>query len=180
LGNRAIVQAVAEAAADFGFPLVVDPVMISKHGAPLVSEDARQAIGAQLIPRACLVTPNLHEASALTGIPIQDVAGMRRAAERLCEMGARAALVKGGHLAGSATDILFAAGLWYEFPAPHIETPHTHGTGCTYSAAITAGLARGLALPEAVARAKAFMTEAIRSNPGLGRGAGPVNHHAGA
>jgi len=178
LGNRAIVEAVAEAAADFGFPLVVDPVMISKHGAPLVSEDARQAIARQLIPRACLVTPNLHEASALTGIPIQDVAGMRRAAERLCEMGARAALVKGGHLAGSATDILLAAGLWYEFPAPHIETPHTHGTGCTYSAAITAGLARGLALPEAVARAKAFMTEAIRSNPGLGHGSGPVNHHA--
>jgi hydroxymethylpyrimidine/phosphomethylpyrimidine kinase len=103
---------------------------------------------------------------------------MRRAAERLCAMGARAALVKGGHLAGSATDVLLEGRQWHEFPAPHIETAHTHGTGCTYSAAIAAGLARGQALWEAVARAKAFMTEAIRSNPGLGRGAGPVNHHA--
>lgn len=178
LGNREIVEAVAAAAADFDFPLVVDPVMISKHGAALVSEDARQAIARQLIPRACLLTPNLHEASALAGIPIRDLGDMRRAAERLCDLGARAVLVKGGHLAGSATDILLAAGQWYEFPAPHIETQHTHGTGCTYSAAIAAGLAWGQALPEAVASAKAFITEAIRSSPGLGRGSGPVNHHA--
>lgn len=178
LGNREIVEAVAAAAADFDFPLVVDPVMISKHGAALVSEDACKAIARWLIPRASLVTPNLHEASALTGVSIRDVGDMRLAAERLSAMGARAVLVKGGHLAGSATDVLLAAGQWYEFPAPHIETAHTHGTGCTYSAAIAAGLARGQALPEAVARAKAFMTEAIRSNPGLGRGAGPINHHA--
>jgi len=178
LGNREIVEAVAAAAAEFGFPLVVDPVILSKHGAPLVSEDARQAVAAQLIPRAYLLTPNLHEASALTGIPVKDVNDMWRAAERLCEMGAQAVLVKGGHLGDSATDILLAGGQRYEFPAPHIDTPHTHGTGCTYSAAITAELARGTALPLAVARAKAFITEAIRSSPGLGRGSGPVNHHA--
>ena len=178
LGNRQIVEAVADAAAEFGFPLVVDPVMISKHGAPLISQDARQALALKLIPRASLLTPNLAEAAALTGAAIEDVDGMRRAAERLCRMGAKAVLVKGGHLRGSAIDVLFAEGQWYEFPAPHIQTPHTHGAGCTFSAAIVAELALGSALQLAVQRAKAYITEAIRSNPGLGRGAGPVNHHA--
>lgn len=178
LGSREIVEAVAEAAAGFDFPLVVDPVLISKHGAPLVAGEAREALVTRLIPRACLLTPNLHEASSLAGLEIHDVDGMRRAAERLCAMGARAVLVKGGHLPDRATDVLLADGKLYEFPAPHITTPHTHGTGCTYSAAITAALAQGMALPEAVAVAKAYITEAIRSSPGLGRGAGPVNHHA--
>lgn len=178
LGNRRIVEAVAAAAADFDFPLVVDPVMVSKHGAPLVDGDARDAIAGQLVPRAWLITPNLAEASALTGLAVEDVAGMRRAAEALARMGARAVLVKGGHLAGSATDVLFSEGAFHEFAGPRIDTPHTHGTGCTYSAAITAELALGAALPDAVARAKAFITEAIRSSPGLGRGSGPVNHHA--
>lgn len=178
LGNRDIVEAVAALAEDFDFPLVVDPVMISKHGAPLVAPDASEAIAARLIPRAWLLTPNLEEAAALTGLEVADVAGMRRAAARLAEMGARAVLVKGGHLGGSATDVLFAAGEWHEFPADRIATTHTHGTGCTYSAAITAELARGTPLTTAVARAKAFITEAIRTNPGLGHGSGPVNHHA--
>jgi hydroxymethylpyrimidine/phosphomethylpyrimidine kinase len=178
LGNAAIVDVVSTAAAEFDFPLVVDPVMISKHGAPLVSADAREAILVRLLPRAFLVTPNLHEAGALTKMEIRDLAGMGVAAERLCAAGARAALVKGGHLNGYATDVLFADGCLHEFSAPRIETVHTHGTGCTYSAAITAGLALGIALPEAITRAKAFLTEAIRTNPGLGRGAGPVNHHA--
>jgi len=178
LGNRAIVEAVAEAAAELDFPLVVDPVLISKHGAALLSEDARRALVRQLLPRASLLTPNLLEASALTGLEVGDVAAMRRAAERLREMGARSVLVKGGHLADSATDVLLAEDGFHEFRAPHIPTPHTHGTGCTYSAAIAAGLAQGMALADAVGRAKAYITEAIRSNPGLGRGAGPVNHHA--
>jgi hydroxymethylpyrimidine/phosphomethylpyrimidine kinase len=103
---------------------------------------------------------------------------MRRAAKRLCEMGARAALVKGGHLTAVATDVLYSEGGWREFSAPHIATPHTHGTGCTYSAAITAELAKGTSLETAVRRAKQYITEAIRSNPGLGGGSGPVNHHA--
>lgn len=178
LGGLSIVEAVAAAAAEFDFPLVVDPVMISKHGAPLVSEEARRAVAERLLPRAFLITPNLHEAAALTGFQVCDLAGMRRAAEALCAMGARAALVKGGHLEGRATDVLFAEGRWHEFPAPRLETVHTHGTGCTYSAAITAGLALGAPLPEAVRTAKAYITEAIRTNPGLGRGSGPVNHHA--
>lgn len=178
LGNRAIVEAVAEAAAEFDFPLVVDPVLISKHGAPLLADDARAALLERLLPRAALVTPNLREAAALAGFPVEDVATMRRAAEAIRALGAGAVLIKGGHLRASATDVLLANGRFYEFPAPRIETPHTHGTGCTYSAAIAACLARGLELPAAVQAAKAYITEAIRSNPGLGRGAGPVNHHA--
>ncbi len=179
LGNREVVEVVAALAEEFDFPLVVDPVMISKHGAPLVAAAAREAIAARLVPRAYLLTPNLEEAAALTGFEVPDLSGMRRAALRLAEMGAKAVLVKGGHLEGCATDVLYADGEWHEFPAARIATAHTHGTGCTYSAAITAELARGTALTAvAVARAKAFITEAIRTNPGLGRGSGPVNHHA--
>jgi len=178
LGSEEIVRAVAETAAEFDFPLVVDPVMISKHGAPLVSQAARRAIAEQLAPRAFLITPNLEEAAALTGISISGAGDMRRAAEALVRGGARAALVKGGHLAGCATDVLFDGSQWREFRAERIATPNTHGTGCTYSAAITAELARGTALAEAVARAKRFITEAIRTNPRLGGGSGPVNHFA--
>ncbi len=180
LGSAGIVEAVARLVADFDFPLVVDPVMISKHGAPLVSEDARCAIRDRLLPAAFLVTPNLEEAADLTGAAVRTVSDMRCAAERLVALGARAALVKGGHLEGDCVDVLFAAGEWREFPGPRIRTQHTHGTGCTYSAAIAAGLARGLGLAQAVAGAKAFITEAVRTNPGLGRGCGPVNHFAAA
>ncbi len=178
LGQAGIVEAVATLAADFRFPLVVDPVMVSKHGAPLVSEEARTAIAAKLVPRAYLLTPNLHEAAALTGIVVDDMNGMREAARRLCGMGAKAVLVKGGHLSGSATDVLFVNGEWHEFAAVRIDTRHTHGTGCTYSAAITAGLAAGRDLISAVADAKRFISAAIATAPGLGSGSGPVNHHA--
>ncbi|MCW5982477.1 MAG: bifunctional hydroxymethylpyrimidine kinase/phosphomethylpyrimidine kinase [Bryobacteraceae bacterium] len=178
LGNAALARAIAEAAEGFDFPLVVDPVMISKHGAPLLRDDAREAVRTALLPRAALITPNLPEASALCDLPVNDLAGMRAAAERLVAMGARAALVKGGHLAGDAVDVLFDGSRWREYSAPRVATRHTHGTGCAYSAAITAELARGVALEEAVAGAKAYITRAIQTNPGLGRGAGPVNHHA--
>lgn len=178
LGSREIVLAVAGAIEHFNFPLVVDPVMLSKHGTPLIADDARAALIEQLLPRAYLVTPNLQEAEAIAGIEIHDLDGMRRAAERITALGARAALVKGGHRSGDATDVLYAGGELHEFPAPRIDTRHTHGTGCTYSAAITAELAKGTPLVEAVRRAKAFVTEAIRTNPGLGAGSGPVNHHA--
>ncbi len=177
LGNAAIIEAVAALAAGFEVPLVVDPVMISKHGAALVAEDARKAIATHLLPRAFLVTPNLAEAAALTGIEVADTAAMREAATRLCAMGAKAALVKGGHLNGHAIDVLLADGEFHEFAAARINTRHTHGTGCTYSAAITAGLAHGIGLLAAVARAKDFITEAIRTAPQLGAGSGPVNHH---
>jgi len=178
LGSAEIVEALADLAAEFDFPLVVDPVMAGSDGAPLVSAAARLAIATRLLPRAFLVMPNLDEATALTGIEVKDVATMREAAARLCAMGARAALVKGGHLEGAATDVLYASGAWREFTAPRVETRHTHGTGCTYSAAVAAGLARGNPLEDAVARAKEYITNAIRTAPALGRGRGPLNHHA--
>ena len=173
LGNREIVEAVAALAAAFQFPLVVDPVFLSKRGAPLLDPTALRE---RLLPRAFLLTPNLDEASALTGFPVTDVPSMRTAAEMLVRMGARSVLVKGGHLTGAAIDILVHEGKFHEFEMPRIETQHTHGTGCAYSAAITALLARGLALPEAVAAAKEYIHRAIATNPGLGHGAGPVNH----
>ena len=179
LGNREIVEGVARAAADFRFPLVVDPVLVSQQGRSLVDHEALPAMRDRLVPNASLLTPNLAEAEALTGFEVRDLAGMHKAARRLHEMGAKAVLVKGGHLDGDAIDLLFTTGLVREFRVARIPTRHTHGTGCTYSAAITAELAKGAMLEDAVARAKAFVTEAIRSAPGLGRGSGPLNHHAG-
>jgi len=178
LGNVEVIEVVAEAAESFKFPLVVDPVMLSKHGAPLLAPQACETLIARLLPRACLVTPNLAEAVALSGIEVHDVASMEQAARRIVGLGARAVLVKGGHLPGDAVDVLYYNGETVRFESPRIDTPHTHGTGCTYSAAIAAGLARGVRLPEAVAAAKRFVTRAIRSSPGLGAGFGPVNHHA--
>ncbi len=178
LGNREIIEAVAEVAGDLRCPLVVDPVAVSKHGARLLAADAVDALKTRLLPRAFLLTPNLEEAEMLTGLAVRDVAGMYAAAEKLIAMGSRAVLIKGGHLAGDAVDVLFRDGRRLEFTAPRIDTPHTHGTGCTYSAAITALLAKGEELESAIGKAKRYISEAIRTNPGLGRGAGPVNHHA--
>ena len=179
LGNQAVVEAVASAAATFTFPLVIDPVMISKHGAPLIEEDAQRVLAACLIPHAFLLTPNLEEATGLAGFPVTDIPSMRKAAEKLASLGAKNVLIKGGHLEGDAVDVLFEPGHgFHEFTGPRIATLHTHGTGCTYSAAITAELAKGLPLRAAIARAKEFITEAIRTAPGLGSGTGPLNHHA--
>lgn len=179
LGSREVVQVVADVAEHFSFPLVVDPVMISKHGARLLDEDACRVLMERLIPRAFLLMPNLDEAAILAGFTVNDRSSMVRAAEKLASLGAANVLVKGGHLRGDALDILYLRdGSIREFCAPRINTPHTHGSGCTYSAAITAGLALGAPLAEAVARAKEFVTAAIRTNPGLGSGSGPLNHHA--
>jgi hydroxymethylpyrimidine/phosphomethylpyrimidine kinase len=175
LGNIRIAEAVAEASKDFTFPLVVDPVMISKHGARLIETDA---LG-KLIGRAFLLTPNLPEAAELVRFPVNDRDSMLRAAVVLRGMGARNVLVKGGHLSGAALDLLLLeSGEVREFSTARIDTPNTHGTGCTYSAAITSELAKGTELLEAVSRAKTFVTEAIRTNPGLGHGSGPLNHFA--
>ena len=179
LGSAALIEALAGLAPAFRFPLVVDPVMISKHGSPLLPAEAVDAFRRLLLPCAALLTPNLPEASALTGLPIHDAEGMKEAAIRLQGLGARAVLVKGGHLDSAATDILLDLTGLHEFPAERIDTRNTHGTGCTYSAAITALMARGESLVGAVRRAKCYITEAIRTNPGLGSGSGPVNHHAG-
>jgi len=185
LGSKEVVAAVAAAAAGFKFPLVVDPVMISKRGARLLDDDSIRIFVEQLIPRAFLLTPNLDEAAAITGCVVNDRASMIRAARKLVALGAANVLVKGGHLQGDALDVLFTeAGEIHEYTAPRVATPHTHGSGCTYSAAITAELAKGASLAEgtsladAVRRAKDFVTRAILTNPGLGRGQGPLNHHA--
>lgn len=178
LGSAETIAAVAAEAAKFRFPLVVDPVMISKHGAALLPAAATDSLRRLLLPNCFLVTPNLFEAAELTGMEIDDAEGMMEAARRIADMGPAAVLVKGGHLAAEARDILFVDGAFHEYPSERIDTPHTHGTGCTFSAAIAACLARGMALPAAVAVAKRYITEAIRSAPGLGRGQGPVNHFA--
>jgi len=178
LGSAAIIEAVSQAIG--GTPLVVDPVMISKHGAPLISPAAVDALRLTLFAKALLITPNLHEAAALTGHPVETPEEMILAARRLLEFGSEAVLIKGGHLAGNqASDVLVTRDSLDWFTSARTDTPHTHGTGCTYSAAITALLARGLSLREAVGKAKVFITEAIETNPGLGHGHGPVNHFAG-
>ena len=178
LGSAEMVRAVATLAARFTFPLVVDPVMISKHGLPLLAGAATLALREELLPRATLLTPNIPEAEALSGISIRTMEQAHNAARRILQMGPRAVLIKGGHMEGDATDLLWDGETWIEFPARRLDTRHTHGTGCTYSAAITAGLAHGLGLGEAVSHAKRFIHEAIRTAPGLGHGCGPVNHHA--
>jgi len=179
LGSREIVEAVAREAERFTFPLVVDPVMISKHGARLIDDDATRALIERLIPYTFLLTPNLDEAAVLAGFPVNNRDAMARAAEKLASFGAANVLVKGGHLPGDALDLLYlSGGEIREFTAPRIETRHTHGSGCTYSAAITAELAKGAPLADAVALAKAFISEAIRTAPQLGGGHGPLNHHA--
>jgi hydroxymethylpyrimidine/phosphomethylpyrimidine kinase len=178
LGSADMVTAVALAAERFAFPLVVDPVMISKHGLPLLDDNAVSAVRIMLLPRAALLTPNIPEAEALAGGTIRTLEDIRCAARALHSMGARAVLIKGGHLQGDAIDLLFDGEAFHEFPGARIATRHTHGTGCTYSAAITASLASGSPLPDAIVRAKRFIQEAIRTNPGLGSGSGPVNHHA--
>jgi hydroxymethylpyrimidine/phosphomethylpyrimidine kinase len=156
--------------------LVVDPVMVATSGAVLLEEAAITALRGRLVPLATLVTPNLREAEVLTGRPVTTPAEMRAAAHALVAMGARAALVKGGHLSGDALDVLFDGRELSEFSAPRIATRSTHGTGCTLSAAITAALALGLPLAEAVAEAKAYVMRAIAAAPAIGHGARPVNH----
>jgi hydroxymethylpyrimidine/phosphomethylpyrimidine kinase len=178
LGSAEVVEAVARAAADFAFPLVVDPVMVSTHGRELLPVSAVRAIRELLLPQAALAMPNVPEAEALTEMAIRDIEDARHAACVIRSMGARAVLIKGGHLDGDPVDVLFDGTEYREFAAPRIATPHTHGTGCTYSAAVTASLAAGCGLVESVARARRFIQEAIRGNPGLGHGCGPVNHHA--
>jgi hydroxymethylpyrimidine/phosphomethylpyrimidine kinase len=178
LGSAAVVEAVAERLARTGFPLVVDPVMVSKHGAPLMDEDAQRALVERLLPRATLLTPNAPEAAALWGREVRTLAQAREAARAIAALGPRAVLVKGGHLEGDPVDVLFAEGNLLEIPSERVQTTQTHGTGCTYSAAITARLAGGESVAEAVRAAKRWLTEALRTAPGIGAGIGPVNHAA--
>ena len=179
LHDSKVIDAVAATLAEKapGTPLVVDPVMVAKGGQSLLQEEAVDTLRRRLLPLATLLTPNLPEAEALTGGRITDVAAMERAGETLRRMGAGAVLVKGGHLAGPILhDVLVTSAGVHVFEGERIETPHTHGTGCTLASAIACGIAQGLALRDAVARARAYLLEAIRTAPGLGSGHGPVNH----
>lgn len=178
LGTAGIIESVADWARGSTAPLVVDPVMISKHGAPLMVDEAREVLVRKLLPVAFLVSPNLHEAAALGGVEVATIGEMEEAARRIGGMGPRTVLVKGGHLAGDAVDVLLAEGRIEHFRAKRVASRHTHGTGCTYSSAITACLALGDPLAVAIARAKRFITAAIETAPGLGGGCGPVNHWA--
>ncbi|MCC6215791.1 MAG: bifunctional hydroxymethylpyrimidine kinase/phosphomethylpyrimidine kinase [Polyangiaceae bacterium] len=180
LASVAVVRAVARAAARWapGVPLVVDPVMIAKGGAPLLAGDAVQAVLDELVPRAALLTPNAPEASALTGVRVQEPDDLGRAAEQLLLRGAGAALVKGGHLEGDTiVDVLRTAdGDEERFTSERVLTLSTHGTGCTLASAIAVGLAQGLTLRHAVARAHGYVRRAIETAPGWGQGHGPLNH----
>jgi hydroxymethylpyrimidine/phosphomethylpyrimidine kinase len=185
LGSAAIIESIARTLErkSRGCPLVIDPVMISTSGALLAENSAVSALERFLLPMATLITPNLEEATRLSDLSVKTPDQMRQAATRIAGAAGRedtlSVLIKGGHLENEdALDILFHRGVFTEFRSCRISTGHTHGTGCTYSAAITALLARGFDLPEAVRRAKRFIDEAIRTNPGLGSGAGPLNHWA--
>jgi hydroxymethylpyrimidine/phosphomethylpyrimidine kinase len=177
LANAAIAAAVAARLRVFAAaPVVLDTVMIAKGGASLLDADAVDAIRRELIPMAAVVTPNVPEAEVLTGLSIHSVADLRDAAARLVAAGARAAVVKGGHLQGPAVDVLFDGQTFTELRAERVTTRHTHGTGCTFSAAIAARLARGDDLLTAVRGAKDYITRAIAQAPQLGAGHGPVEH----
>lgn len=175
LGNAELIEAVAGQAGSFSFPLVVDPVMISKHGHRLIDDDAVETLVSKLLPVAFLVTPNMAEASKLAGMPVVDVASMEKSCSVIAGFGVPNVLVKGGGLAGDSVDVLYTEGRIHVLPMPRVETKHTHGTGCVLSAAITARLARGEGLLDAVAGAKAFVHQAIRTCPQLGHGLGPIN-----
>jgi len=178
LATAELVVTVAEAIEAERLPnYVLDPVMVATSGARLLAADAVAAILERLLPLSTLVTPNLDETAILLGTAVEDEDGMRRAAEALVEMGARAALVKGGHLEGdTVVDVFFDGREHRSWRRPKIETHHTHGTGCTLSAAITAGLAHGRPLLQAVEDALDYVHRAILDAPGLGSGYGPLNH----
>jgi len=179
LSNAGIIEAVADSIAAHGIErLVVDPVMAAKSGDALLHESARDALIRRILPIAFMVTPNIPETETLAGMKVVRVEDIREAARRLHGLGARHVLIKGGHLeGGAATDYLFDGASFEEFTTARIATKNTHGTGCTYSAAIAACLAKGLAVQEAVRQAKAYLTEAIRHGFALGQGHGPLNHY---
>lgn len=181
LGSAEVVCCVAATLRRLGpLPLVLDPVMVAKGGDRLLEAEAQGALCEKLLPLATLVTPNLPEATALTGLPTDTRAERERAARRLVEMGADAALIKGGHGSGATVeDLLYDGRVFHVFQGKRTATTHTHGTGCTLSAAIATGLGQGMGLRESVARAVRYVQTAIRLAPGLGKGQGPLSHAAG-
>ena len=179
LGDVATIEAVCAALTDYapGVRLVLDPVMVAKGGHPLLADDAVGVLRSRLLPLAYVVTPNLPEAEALSGMSIRSVADMRVAASVLLALGVPAVLLKGGHLAGDElTDLLATPDGIEAFSSQRIPTRHTHGTGCTTASAVAAGLAQGLTLRDAVVRARAYVRAAIAAAPGFGAGHGPLDH----
>lgn len=179
LSSTAIIQLVARKMRERGVErLVIDPVMVSKSGFRLLKPDAVEALRTELLPLATLVTPNAYEASDLVGRSVATVAEARDAAVAIHEMGARNVLVKGGHLEGekSAIDVFYDGSTFHTFEAPFLDARFTHGTGCTYASAITAGLARGFTLRESIVRGKRYVTEAVRHGFAIGAGHGPTHH----
>lgn len=178
LGDIATVERVAAILDSApGVAAVIDPVMVAKGGAPLLQQSAVEAVRKLMIPRAALLTPNAPEAEALTGLTVRTTDDLRRAAETLLGFGAKAVLMKGGHIAGERlTDLLITPDGETAFEGERMETRHTHGTGCTLASACAAGLAQGLPLIEAVARAWNYVHEAMLRAPGLGAGHGPLDH----
>ncbi|MDZ7779188.1 MAG: bifunctional hydroxymethylpyrimidine kinase/phosphomethylpyrimidine kinase [Gemmatimonadota bacterium] len=180
LATAELVEAVADAVIRHGIDrYVLDPVMVATSGDRLLDRDAEASVRDRLLPLASLVTPNLHEAEILTGRPVGTEEQMKEAARALVDLGASAALVKGGHLADDeSVDILWDGTRETVWRRARIATPHTHGTGCTLSAAIAAGLCHGQPLADAVERALGFVARSIETARGRGRGRGPVNHFA--
>lgn len=180
LATAPIIEAVADAVERHAatVPLVLDPVMVAKGGAALLAPEAVDALKSRLIARATVLTPNIPEAERLAGFPIDSTAAMARAGEALLALGPGAVLVKGGHLPGDqVTDVLITAdGTEMAFAGARLDTPHTHGTGCTLASAIAAGLATGMSVRDAVIRARHYVRRAIESAPGIGGGHGPLGH----
>jgi hydroxymethylpyrimidine/phosphomethylpyrimidine kinase len=176
LSSAALVDTVAGLLAGVGVPVVVDPVGVSKHGDPLLALDAVDTLRTRLIPLATVVTPNLDEVALLTGHKVTDAEELRTAAEAVKELGPAWVLVKGGHLAGDAVDLLFDGEREFRFTAERHDTRHTHGTGCTLASAIASYLALGADVPAAVEQAKDYVTGALRHGFSLGAGIGPVDH----
>ncbi|BFO15640.1 bifunctional hydroxymethylpyrimidine kinase/phosphomethylpyrimidine kinase [Streptomyces sp. KM77-8] len=176
LSSAGLVEAVADLITGTDVPVVVDPVGVSKHGDPLLAASALDSVRTRLLPVATVATPNLDEVAQLTDVRVDSEADMRRAAEAILAFGPRWALIKGGHLPGDAVDLLSDGSSEHWFRAPRHDNRHTHGTGCTLASAIASELAKGHAVPQAVAAAKTYVTGAITSGFALGRGLGPVNH----
>jgi hydroxymethylpyrimidine/phosphomethylpyrimidine kinase len=177
LSSASIVRTVADRLEAWGVEkLVVDPVMVAKGGHPLLQESAINAVKSALLPLAMAVTPNIPEAQVLSGIAVDSPERAREAAKAIAEFGPRYVIIKGGHLTGDATDLVYDGRDFTEFTAERIDTPNTHGTGCSFSAAIAALLARDVPPLDAIDTAKRWLTEAIRHSYAIGGGHSPVNH----
>lgn len=177
LSNAAIISRVSADIRELKLDkVVVDPVMVAKSGDRLLKSEAVEAIKTELFPLATVITPNLHEAEALTGLRVETPEEMKAAAEKLMIFGPKYVVLKGGHLEGNPMDLLFDGNTFREYASIRYDTPHTHGTGCTFASAIAAWLARGCSVEDAVGRAKQYITGAISRGLPLGRGHGPVHH----